>query len=144
MTNVWKIFNLFLTWLKNNLIAALLSIAAVIGAVQAIIQIFNLSENYALPTLVGLIFLSLTLFGFWVISDPKLPADPSNPVPTTEIIDPSGNPFRSSKEPQSAFSPPMRRLAKMAISGNIVIGCVLVYLLLPNAPRPVSALRATI
>jgi hypothetical protein len=123
-----KTLNVFLTWIKDNIVATLTSTAAIIAAIGTIAKLFNpsgliISRAYLLPTAAGLFCLATTLFLFWIITDPKLNQDKG-----------------SGGVVASLFSPRCRYASKVGIPINVIAGGVIVFLLIPSPTIPIKSL----
>jgi hypothetical protein len=127
-----------LAWLKDHFFASILSIAAVIGAVQSIIKIFNVPEPYLVPTLLGLLFVGVGLFCLWLASDPK------RATPDKTKTDRGKDKSAQQKEPASQFSPRVRRLAMLAVPVNVILGTLIVIATSPSTPRLIPVIRTFI
>jgi hypothetical protein len=132
--DVAQAVKLFPRWVRDHLIATLLSIAGALGAIQTIITAFKVPQTYFLPVLFALMFLGIAFFCVWLVSDPKQSEVSTGPDASTQ------SPTHKT-ESLSLFSPNVRRLALLLLPLDIVVGGAVVIVASPRTPRPIPAIR---
>jgi hypothetical protein len=133
--NVAAALRLFPRWLRDHLIASLLSIAGTVGALQSIITIFKIPQAYFPAILLALLFFGVALFCLWLASDPK------RVISASERTNNSTETPPKKPGPRSLFSPSVRRLAMLVLPADIILGALVVIAASPRTPHPISAMR---